>query len=178
MASKNKSGGASIASSLPGSTPAKAITLDDSDTEMPTPQVTERTPVRPSAPKPPTAPPPRRSIRVPQDDTETVLSKAQKRKQANNTGVSSSGNSLISRFPYARLDVDQIQALFQVYQIRLGSNMDDCRQIVTSIKQMDRAHFETLVKHKLSAPRLEQELVTLDLDTILNFTPEQSLVIK
>lgn len=101
-----------------------------------------------------------------QDDQAHTMSKAQKMKQS--SGSSSTGIPLLSSFPYSRLSTDQIVDLFHVYQIKLGSQVKDCRSIIECIQQIDRSRFEQVVKTLLSQPRKDRQLVTLDLDILTN----------
>lgn len=118
---------------------------------------------------------PRRSLQCTvKGDNDPIPSKAQKRKQtsgSNNTGI-----QLLNSFSYSRLTVDHIVELFRVYQISLGTTLDDCKIIIASIQQMDQARFEIVIKNLLSQPRKEHQLAQLDLQQLV--VTETNIVIK
>lgn len=160
------------ASKGPGSSHAKPICLSDTDTpssELPsshTPDVPEgRSDAQPDV---------RRSLCMQaQWDTDSVLKKAQKRKQGEGSS-SLAGMSLVSSFLYSRLTLEQIISLFEVYQIRLGNSLDDSKSIITGIQHMDRSRFEVLIKHVMCVTRDTQQSTTLSLVDLENDSLENS----
>lgn len=107
----------------------------------------------------------RRSLRMQaQGDADSIMSKARKRKAGE--GSSSSGIPLISRFPYFRLTIEQVINLFNVYQIRLGNSVDDSHIIISSIRHMDRQHFELVIQQLLQDSKKSQQMVTLGLEQL------------
>lgn len=98
-----------------------------------------------------------------QVDEGNIMQKAQKRKQG--ASSSSLGMTLINRFPYSRLIVEQIIRLFQVYQIKLGYSDEDSYTIIDNIKHMDRDQFEIAIKSIITSPSYSQHtpiIISLD----------------
>lgn len=95
-------------------------------------------------------------------DPDSVMNKAQKRKQGEGSS-NSTCMTLISSFPYSRLTVEQVINLFQVYQIRLGHSLEDSQTIVSSIQHMDRCKFEVVIRQLLGVTRDTQQNATLRL---------------
>lgn len=90
---------------------------------------------------------PRRSLRViAQGSSETVIAKAQKLAQVRDVaGSSSSGITLLTRFPFPRLTDEEIEQLFQVYNIRFGLANLDRHELVSAIQTLSRADFDRLI---------------------------------
>lgn len=124
-----------------GSTPTKAILIpDDPPTDLTTPRIEEL---------PNATAEPRRSLRVfTQGVPEPTLTKAVKRKT---TTVSSSGMALVTSFPYTRLTLEQIESLFQVYQLNLGRTVEERRHIISLLQTMNRNDFEQAIKALLGS---------------------------
>ena len=55
----------------------------------------------------------------------------------------------MNTFPFRRLTIDQIVALFQVYHIHLGRSESDRIDIIQAIQKLDRDKFEIHVKELL-----------------------------
>ena len=89
----------------------------------------------------------RKSLRLQaQADPSSALSKAKKRAKAKAQGSkSATGNPLLRNFPYNRLTLEQVQALFGIYNIQLGANADEAAHIIHRIQQQDRTSFEEIV---------------------------------
>lgn len=136
-----------------GSSPETAITLP-ADPE----QVTKDSPLLATPPVPDTTSlqeqaGPRRSLRViTQGEPASTMTKAVKRKGA---AAPTTGLPLVTNFPYHRLTLDQIESLFQVYQITLGTTVDERKVLITMIQNMDRAQFETAIKAYLARDRTQ-----------------------
>ena len=105
-------------------------------------------------------------------DTDSVMNKAQKRKQGEGSS-NSTGMTLISSFPYSRLTVEQVINIFQVYHIRLGHSLEDSQTIVSSIQHMDRCKF-VVIRQILGVTRDTQQNATLRLVDLVD-TPESDL---
>lgn len=55
--------------------------------------------------------------------------------------------------------------MFEVFQIKLGNSLEDSRLIITCLKSLDRATFETVVKHMMSSTT-PTKFATFTLDQI------------
>lgn len=136
-----------------GSSPAKAIVIPDDDTSLlqtPMPAAEHKQTALPGAkPRGSTRKAaPRRSLRmIAQGEQNSTMTKAVKRKE---TTSSVSGISLITSFPYRRLTLEQIEALFQVYQLNLGHTLEERQTIIKLIQTMHRADFEKAIKALLA----------------------------
>lgn len=145
----------------PSTTPDKAICISDSESpDLHTPAVTDIATIADKNKEP------TRSLRMQaKGDEDSIMSKAKKRK-AGTGSSSSSGILLISRFPYSRLTIEQIVNIFSVYQIRLGNSVDDSHIIISSIRHMDRHHFEVVIQQLMNDSRNSQQMVTLKLEQL------------
>lgn len=65
---------------------------------------------------------------------DSTMERALKRVRDKEVGACTSACiPIINNFPYLRLTIDQISALFQVYQIQLGNDIQDQVRIVEAI---------------------------------------------
>lgn len=97
---------------------------------------------------------PRRSLRViTQGEPASTMTKAVKRKGVNH--ATPAGIPLINNFPYSRLTLDQIDALFQVYQINLGDTVEDRQLMIAMIQTIDRPQFELAIKTFMARDRTQ-----------------------
>ncbi|KAF3320013.1 hypothetical protein FCM35_KLT22412 [Carex littledalei] len=113
---------------------------------------------------------PRRSLRiVAQGASETVLAKAQKLAQARtSTASSSSGIPLLNSFPFTRLTDEEIEQLFQVYNIRFGLANLSKTDLIRAIQILSRAEFDKLISQafdSLKKKPSDNQLVVIEQDS-------------
>lgn len=92
---------------------------------------------------------PRKSVRILSQEgyAVSVLARATARVQSKyNLRSTSKGISLLNRFPYNRMTHNEVAALFQAYNIKLGCGDLDAPTIVTALKELDRSAFDQLIK--------------------------------
>lgn len=142
---------------------AKEIfTISDTSTEyVDTPEVPLETYYRHSA-----RPIPRKSIRLQAHSTKTpIMTKAQKRKA--NGSSRQPGTSLLLAYPYSRFTIDQVNELFNVYQIKLGTSPQEKHMLISAIKNLGRQQFAQVLDSLAHIPKDIDGTVVLSLDHLV-----------
>lgn len=96
----------------------------------------------------------------------SVLTRAQARLKGKEKGTSSgTGTALLDTFPFLRLSIEEIEQLFQVYGIHLGSAYISSTEIITALQSMDRNQFEKFLASVRPCPKaIVVEPVVIDKD--------------
>lgn len=96
----------------------------------------------------------------------SVLSKATARLKGKDKGTSSgTGTTLVDTFPFLRLSIEEIEQLFQVYGIHLGSTHISSTEIITALQSMDRNKFEKFLASVRPCPKaIVVDPVVIDTD--------------
>lgn len=112
---------------------------------------------------------PRRSVRIQVHTTQTpIMKRAQKRKAAGSTRTK--GNPLLQSYPYNRLTIEQVNDLFRVYHIKLGTSPHERAVIIAAIKHMGRQQFEQVLLNLPSINNDQQGETTLSLAHLVDRT--------
>lgn len=116
----------------------------------------------------------RKSLRIQaQADPSSTLTKAKRRLRAKAEGsISATGMPLIHNFPFHRLTVEQVDALFKVYRIQLGNSTQDQLTIIQHIQSMARVSFETIIHMLIDQSKglPESQLLIVDEQSLLSIT--------
>lgn len=156
-----------------GASPEKPILIQDDPEPIATPTISQETSSRAFAIT-------RKSLRLQVQPPVSILGKAKKRAREKGEGSSSeAGIPLLTSFPYNRLTIEQIDSLFKIYNIQLGTDPQHMADIIKAFQIMDRTKFESVIRQLLDQTKhissIDQVIIQ-NTDQVQQLSEEVSLV--